>query len=78
METTISPAKTEVNRTPEKTSCSDRVLPISILPLNFVSRQTKLYFSVYASDGSDLWLDALELALSDLSLCIVNVDGMLA
>jgi hypothetical protein len=32
----------------------------------------------YASDGSDLWLDALELALSDLSLCIVNVDGMLA
>ena len=30
--TTIPPAETEVFRTPENTTCYDRVLPISILP----------------------------------------------
>ena len=42
--TTISPAETEVCRTLENTTCSDQVLPISILPLNFVKRQTQCYF----------------------------------
>jgi len=43
---TMPPAETEDCRTPENITCSDRVLPISILPLNFVRRQTKCYFSV--------------------------------
>jgi hypothetical protein len=36
--TTIPPAETEVCRTLENTTCSDQVLPISILLLNFVKR----------------------------------------
>jgi hypothetical protein len=44
--TTMPPAETEDCRTPENTTCSDHVLPISIFPLNVVKRQTKYYFSV--------------------------------
>jgi hypothetical protein len=79
--TTIPPAETEVCRTLENTTCSDQVLPISILPLNFVKRQTKCYFHlrkncskiIYGQSGllkTNTWMTHL-IKLIHLTLSIV-------
>ena len=73
---TIPPAETEVCRTPENTTWSDRVLPISIFPLNFVRQQTKCYFSVEICKKNMAFVDIQTSCNSTISHNAGNVSNI--